>query len=54
MPRMKMTYNEFVIRLFNADTKENTVRLCVDNLAHAKEYLMRMEELRRIAERRVQ
>jgi hypothetical protein len=49
-----MTYNEFASRLYNADTKEDTVRLCVDNLAHAKEYLMRMEEMRRIAERRVQ
>ena len=48
------TYNEFECRLYKADTKEDTVRLCVDNLAHAKEYLMRMEELRRIAERRVQ
>ena len=54
MKRMKMTYNEFERLLYNADTKEDTVRLCVDNLAHAKEYLMRMKVLRRIAERRVQ
>ena len=47
------TYNEFECRLYNADTKEDTVRLCVNNLAHAKEYLMRMKVLRRIATRRV-
>lgn len=49
-----MTYNEFERLLYNADTKEDMVRLCVDNLAHAKEYLMRVKVLRRIAERRVQ
>lgn len=48
-----MTYDEFERRLYNADTTEDAVRLCVDNLAHAKEYLMRMKVLRRIAERRV-
>lgn len=47
------TYNEFECRLYKADTKEDTVRLCVNNLAHAKEYLMRMKVLRRIATRRV-
>lgn len=53
MKRMKMTYNEFERLLYNADTKEDIVRLCVDNLAHGKEYLMRMKVLRRIATRRV-
>lgn len=53
MKRMKMTYNEFERLLYKADTKEDTVRLCVNNLAHAKEYLMRMKVLRRIATRRV-
>jgi hypothetical protein len=48
-----MTYNEFERRLYNADTKEDTVRLCVDNLAHAKEYLIRTKVLRRISERRM-
>ena len=33
-----MTYNEFERLLYNADTKEDMVRLCVDNLAHAKRY----------------
>lgn len=34
-----MTYNEFERLLYNADTKEDMVRLCVDNLAPRKRVL---------------